>query len=476
MEPQELRRGALHEDGFLLNDHGAQGPAVAHVARGAMQQQLQALQPLLRLSSLYDRSYDFLASLGAFCRTEWPGSENLPFVAVLRSAMPLWQQFVRHEREIAGSRLPATATFNPLGLEVLAGLREARESCSSQLSSCVEAAGPASSRIAVDRLRRLLTETPRRDELPQTACLFIQPVDSAGQQWVLNRALEGGRHHSRYTAVMSEELRAAVSDQYRRRSILEHAGQRMEVVDVLCSGGSELNVHAPQTLRAIGFPGERSSLPDPQRLALKDLRLRLPSDGVPFLADRSGQRVLPLHVGSMLLRLMPVPLKFMCLFGPRQLDLVLPRLELQSRGDLQFSPRLLIGNTILTRCRWVIPADEVLQQTETLPAARAFVAINHWRMEKGIPDRVFLPRASGSHSIHDKPVYIDFTSPVFVELFRDHLKRGNLLTCEEVLPRVEDGIPDATGRRWALELQLDSTLFLPEPRPAGRSFGGTCGI
>jgi hypothetical protein len=71
---------------------------------------------------------------------------------------------------------------------------------------------------------------------------------------------------------------------------------------------------------------------------------------------------------------------------------------------------------------------------------------------------VFLPRPAGTSTHRDKPQYIDFSSPIFVELFRQRLAASDQLAMEEVLPAVEDGIPDESGARWAVELQLDSLV------------------
>ncbi len=453
--PPKGDRSTLHEDVFLVPDSTA-SPTVAHVALGVMQRQLCTLRPLLRLASLYDRSRDFLFSLGASCRAQWPGREELPLLQVVRSALPLWRQFVEDEREVANSREPRAPAFNPLRLDRLRELGEARDRCTSQLASCLEAFD-GEARVAGDRLGRLLDGLPDCDEVPRAVCLFLQPV---GDRWFLNRVREGGRHHSRHLAVMGDSAGVAVSERYRCRSVLEHRGERMEILDLLCSAGSALNVHPAQTARVLELPGERSSRPAGQRLTLQDLRLRLPpSGGLPFLTDREGGRVLPLHAGAMLPRFLPLLVQFLRLFGPCGVDLVLPALEPRRQGDVRLRSRLVIGDLILERCRWTVPAGEICRRTETLSPARAFAAVNRWRMARGIPDRAFLPRPPGSLRIQDKPVYIDFTSPVFVDLFRESLSTEADIVLEEVLPAIGDGIPDAAGERWAVELQLDSLLF-----------------
>jgi hypothetical protein len=71
-----------------------------------------------------------------------------------------------------------------------------------------------------------------------------------------------------------------------------------------------------------------------------------------------------------------------------------------------------------------------------------------------------LPTATCPHQdTRAKPLFIDFRSPIFVELFRQRLVESEQLTMEEVLPAIDQGIEDEAGVRWAVELQIDSLLL-----------------
>jgi Lantibiotic dehydratase, N terminus len=457
-EPPPGERSALYEDVFLV----AEGKeVVAQVGYEPMRGLLRTLDPLAKLAAVYDPFYDFLASLGALCAEKLPGATEISWLELLRVAFPLWQEFARFERVAERARLTRAATFNPFHLAALSEWQAAREKLSRELLSCVETHDDASSGVVVaSRLLALLASLPERAELPRTACFFLQPVGPYCEQWVLNRAYEGGRHHSRYMAVMDEEMRAAVTAHYRGRSIFEHGEETWEILDVLYPAGKAINVHEPQTPRVLEMPGERSCEPASHRLGLRDLRVVLPrAGGLPFLTDREGRRVLPLHAGPILLRDMPLPLKLLRVFGVGSVDLVLPEIRPVSLGEVKLLPRLSIGNVVLRRRSWASATQDLCRQVEGLSPARAFAAVDRWRRARGVPDQVFLARPAGVRTIRDKPLFIDFSSPIFVELFRRRLAAHEQLTMEEVLPSIEEGVPDEAGVRWAVELQLDSLVF-----------------
>ncbi|HWM91451.1 MAG TPA: lantibiotic dehydratase [Thermoanaerobaculia bacterium] len=460
-EPPADGRSALYEDVFLVQDGRDSSDApVAQVGRAPARALLRTLDPLMRLVTVYDRFYDFLVSLAALCAGKLPGETEVPWLTVLRLALPLWKDFVRFEGEAGRAELPFAATFNPLNLAVLQEWQTVRERVAEELSACVEIESDTTSVLSPAGLSALLASVPARPEMPRSTCFFLQPVGPGCGPWVLNRTFEGGRHHSRYTSVMSEEMRSAVTESYRRRSTFEQGGETWELVDILCPAGKVVNVHVPQTPRVLEMPGERSSEPASRRLSLRHLRVVLPgAEGLPFLMDQEGRRILPVHAGPILLQRMPLPLKLLRVFGTGRADLVLPETSPVVTGDVKIHPRLAIDNVIVRRRRWVAGVEELRGQIEGLSPARCFAAVERWRRARGIPDQVFLSRPAGKGTIRDKPLFVDFTSPVFVELFRGRVEENQEIAMEEVLPAATEGVPDESGGRWAIELQLDEMAF-----------------
>ena len=93
---------------------------------------------------------------------------------------------------------------------------------------------------------------------------------------------------------------------------------------------------------------------------------------------------------------------------------------------------------------------------------QAFLAVNRWRLERRLPDRAFLAETvtRGAGPPRRKPQYIDFTSPLFVEIFRAAVQAGaEEIELAEALPDPGGMLRGADGRSWAVEVQLDNLGF-----------------
>jgi len=157
-------------------------------------------------------------------------------------------------------------------------------------------------------------------------------------------------------------------------------------------------------------------------------------------------------------------MRFLAMLGPGEILPVFPPRPGIPLGDATVRNRLTIDNIVLQRKRWIFYPDAIPTHLSELREEAAFLAINRWRMDRGLPERMFLLEATPHFVLADryKPQYIDFTSPLFVSLFRSALKTSSApLVLEEPLPP-PDALPrDAAGNRWAVELQLDSFTLRP---------------
>lgn len=138
------------------------------------------------------------------------------------------------------------------------------------------------------------------------------------------------------------------------------------------------------------------------------------------------------------------------------------RPALRQDGVITFR-RLRIGNLVLRRRMWVFSPAATLGFCTGSSDAELFLAVNRWRRQHGIPDRIFVAERLQARfdlwPLH-KPQYIDFTSPSFIPIFRaalesskDELKLEEMLPTPDVFPAGED------GRKWAVEAQLESIAF-----------------
>jgi hypothetical protein len=243
------------------------------------------------------------------------------------------------------------------------------------------------------------------------------------------------------------------------------AGGPAELVDLLWSQGDTLNVHAVQTARVLAVPGETLGR-DAVAVSLGELRVRLGgSCGLPWLADGSGRKLLPVHLGGAAAAYLPSLLRFLALWGPGEVRSPRPPGPVRRSGEIRTEERVTVGNVVLLRKRWTLPSGPLRETLGDLGGAAGFAALNRWRMERGLPDRFFWierirhPEATGNAH---KPQYLDFTSPHFAEVFRSALEfQGSTLAFEEALPTPEDLPRDPEGNPWAVEVHLD-TLALEE--------------
>jgi hypothetical protein len=464
-----LRTGNCYEDVFLVAAPAAPQPETVQIPREAVQGALSSVDPLVRVLGLFSHRHELLHTLEAFMAQRWPDRTEIGALELFAAFQSLWAGYMRYLREARGPAR-ASARFNPLELAEIEELSRLRQAVRSALASLIEPADEGS-RIDVLKLAPLARELPERYAPRLGPCPFLQPADAAGSLWILNRLNEGtGRYGSRFTAVMPEAM---------RRGYTAHLAERgadargAELLDLMCPQGDTLNVHAVQTRYALQMPGEVVDLPAARKVSLGELRVRRGSPGDSLrVVDASGRPYLPVHLGGAAFDYLPTPLKMLFLLGPGEMRFGgLPR-EDQRDGDMTSWNRLTLGNVVLLRKRWYIPTPALAGQVAGASDPAAFAAINRWRLERRLPDRVVFIEKIHHESGEEryKPQYLDFTSPSFVALFRAALKENAAsLTFEEMLPLPESAPRDPQGQGWAVELMLDTLALDPPNRKAAES-------
>ncbi|MER5267857.1 lantibiotic dehydratase [Actinosynnema sp. NPDC002837] len=115
-------------------------------------------------------------------------------------------------------------------------------------------------------------------------------------------------------------------------------------------------------------------------------------------------------------------------------------------------PRVVVDRAVVQRETWRFPAAEVPFASEK-DEARRFVAARAWREAAGLPPRVFAKAGST-----DKPVYVDFDSPVLVNVLAKMLRGAapdQLLGFTELLPDLDHlWLVDQNGDRCTSELRF----------------------
>jgi len=128
------------------------------------------------------------------------------------------------------------------------------------------------------------------------------------------------------------------------------------------------------------------------------------------------------------------------------------------------TPRITIDRLVLKRESWRFqPADLGFAQC-SIPAER-FLQARIWAQKHGIPRFAFF-----KVPVEGKPAYVDFDSPILVDIFAKMIRRtldaglpDARVDVSEMLPDpTQAWLPDATGQRYTSELRIvavDSTPF-----------------
>lgn len=457
-----LRTGNLYEDVLLLPaENESPSGEVVHAPLAAVREVLAHADLLARLLQLFNHRFDFLLTLQDFLRASWPDRREMSVLELLGTVQPLWHDYIRFSM---ASRKPGQrySTFNPRDLPALKELRELRAAAQIEFGRCIAPCSDGS-RLDPERLASLVATIPVHFEPPLGPCLFLQAADAEGTLWVLNRMYEGtGRYGSRFTPIMGTEMQRGYTDHLSDRAVDDRG---RELLDLSCAQGDTLNVHAPQTPRVLAMPGDALDLPPSRRVSLRDLKICWERGrDLPYLADSGGGELLPVHLGGAGHDFMPTAFKILSLFGPGELQLSLPRRSGRREGGTAIEDRVTLGNLVLARRRWHFTPNPLHGALDGLDEPAAFAAIDRWRRGQGLPDRVVYIEKVHHERLEDfyKPQYLDFTSTLFVALFRSSLRENAAsLTFEEILPEPADAPCDGAGERRALELLVDSLALRP---------------
>jgi len=119
-------------------------------------------------------------------------------------------------------------------------------------------------------------------------------------------------------------------------------------------------------------------------------------------------------------------------------------------------PRVKIDRLIVCRESWTLPVSEVEFAYEKDQAKR-FLAARRWARDQGMPRSVFVKAP-----VEVKPFYVDFSSPIFVDIFAKVVRRTekneseeSTITITEMLPTPDQvWLPDAEGQLYTSELRF----------------------
>lgn len=120
------------------------------------------------------------------------------------------------------------------------------------------------------------------------------------------------------------------------------------------------------------------------------------------------------------------------------------------------TPRVSIDRFVISRESWTFSAEEISFADEK-DEGRRFVEARRWARKHGMPQFVF-----AKSQVEMKPVYVDFASPLYVDILAKVARRTakdekakSLMTISEMLPTHDQAwLQDAEGNRYTSELRM----------------------
>jgi lantibiotic biosynthesis dehydratase-like protein len=147
--------------------------------------------------------------------------------------------------------------------------------------------------------------------------------------------------------------------------------------------------------------------------------------------------------------------EFLDIFAEMLTRMVVNRFQLFA--DRPHMPRVKIDHLVVSRESWRFNPADLDFAAEKDEVAR-FVRTREWAAELGIPRYVFV-----KSNVEEKPVYVDFTSPIYVNVLAKLVRRTNAderlpdktITVVEMLPAHDDlWLTDHQGNRYTSEFRF----------------------
>ncbi|MFE3553437.1 lantibiotic dehydratase [Streptomyces sp. NPDC059193] len=434
------------------------------------------LQTVRRLAGLFDADLPLKLALASVLRDRFPG--GLPLLSFYRYV----QQSAHAVHAPAPGRIGAAELRALLGgpaspddgalaasglgrLRRLAGLRARTLDLLGDGPG--ESGGPHGVvRIEAERLDALLDALPAHVRAPDSLTCFVQPLeidgrlpddpaeelDGAPQRAVLaglGTGFGAGRaRHDRLRDQDATRRGAEPADAPRPRYTATAPGRVYAETDG--AFGSNLNLRAPGVAHRIDYPFTTTGAdcPEERRIQLTDLRAVLdPATELPVLRSaRLDSVVVPLHLGSMAMPLLPPALRFLVRgFGVHGASERLPwdaLGPLTTAGAVAFRPRVELGRLTLRRATWRLPVRLFPVRRPTEPEHTYLVRLAAWLDGHGLPREFFARVVRGGGEPGPRPLYVDVAVHPLLAAFTRSLPGGDraadaVLVLQEALPGPE---------------------------------------
>ena len=161
-------------------------------------------------------------------------------------------------------------------------------------------------------------------------------------------------------------------------------------------GGYEttnLNIHPAVTQYEIVCPGDASTRPKDEQIALDDLVLvhDAEADRVRLMSTRLGREVVPVYLGFLMPMALPEIQQILLCFSPSgmaQIDLWAGTGDPVPVDGITSYPRLVLGDLVLQRRMWKLNTAVFPFRDPRHSDAEHLLRVRRWRLDHGLPAAV----------------------------------------------------------------------------------------
>lgn len=449
---EQVRQRCIHET-YLRPGVGVR------CARSRWRQALDDLDVVRRLLGIYDPTLPFRLALGTYCRLRFGPGSTVPLLTLHRAMQqdlrdptcpdllaPFRPGFLVEPDPLAGSGVERLRRLRALRIEAL------RVLTAHGADGWTVHTEPAT-------VARLVVSWPEWVGHPASMTCYVQPIPGEGPvRLVLGAAHSGhGRGRSRWQRLASQVGAVEPMDEPGGVITAELGG----------SFGTNLNLRVATAPYEISYPRAVSGRPPEERIGLGSLTVRH-DPGTDLVSLWSPDfPVVPVHGGMMSDALLPPVAQLLVSgFGVTYLTHpTLPALDMRPANPdvLSRTLRIDVGRVTLVRARWTMPAESVPLREPGETDVGYFVRLHSWLREHDIPQTCFVrcwdPNMARENVAFDKshkPLYIDFTNCLLVQVFE------HLMTSRSGLVELSEALPEPGSYRHGAEYGTNVHEFLIE--------------
>lgn len=236
--------------------------------------------------------------------------------------------------------------------------------------------------------------------------------------------------------------------------------------DIVATMGFQGQIRPPVSPKSLYYPGQQIGESMEGYFSWNDLYIKRDEHGHPILFDRSsGERVVPLHRGTLATFYFPPFYRFLTTLGPAftpdfsLYERLLDHDDNREIWGIRHYPRVVSGGLVLMRRAWSVPLDMIPQQLPKQTDLAYYQTMIGWATEVGLPKEVFVVPMRYADFLKNevsdisfkrthKPVYLHWDDYTSFRLFLRYavFGQGGRISFIEALPALAPSEVSATNR------------------------------